>query len=104
MIKTLQGVEKTDGHSILQKLLPIKDDHLCLLVSKLGSSDDFDDCLFLAICFTAYHGLMRLGEIVTPDNPKKLNFRKLSLCCTLEFIHNNSIHAFKFNLPTHKAD
>ncbi len=103
VIKTLQGAEKTDGHSVLQKL-PIEDDHLHLLVSKLGSSDNFDDHLFLAICFTAYHGLMRLREIVTPDNPKKLNFRKLSLCCTLEFIHNNSIHAFKFNLPTHKAD
>ncbi len=103
VIKTLQGAEKTDGHSVLQKL-PIEDDHLHLLVSKLGSSDNFDDHLFLAICFTAYHGLMRLREIVTPDNPKKLNFRKLSLCCTVEFIHNNSIHAFKFNLPTHKVD
>ncbi len=103
VIKMIQGAEKTDGHSILWKLL-IEDNHLCLLVSKLGSSDDFNDCLFLTICFTAYHGLMRLREIVTPDNPKKLNFHKLSLHHMVEFIHNNSIHAFKFNLPTHKVD
>src|SRR5260221_10145468 len=102
VVKTLQGVEKTDGHSITHKLL-IEDKHLHLLVTKLGSSNDFDDCLFLAICFTAYHGLMRLGELVIPDNPKMLNFCKLSLCCTVEFVQNNSICAFKFNLPTHKG-
>src|SRR5258708_3606682 len=103
VVKTLQGAEKTDGRSITRKL-PIEDEHLRLLIAKLGSSDNFNDCLFLAICFMAYHGLMRLGEIVTPDNPKMLNFRKLSLRRTVEFIQNNSIRAFKFNLPTHKAD
>jgi|SRR5258708_21873126 len=85
------------------KLL-IEDEHLHLLIAKLGSSDNFNDHLFLTICFMAYHGLMRLGEIVTPNNPKMLNFHKLSLCHTVEFIQNDSIHAFKFNLPTHKAD
>src|SRR5258708_18173967 len=103
VVKTLQGVEKTDGHSITHKLL-IEDEHLHLLVTKLGSSNDFDDHLFLAICFTAYHSLMRLGELVIPDNPKMLNFCKLSLHHMVEFVQNNSICAFKFNLPTHKAD
>jgi len=103
VVKTLQGVEKTDGHLITCKLL-IEDKHLHLLVTKLSSSDDFDNCLFLAICFTAYHGLMRLGELVTPDNPRMLNFCKLSLHHMVEFIQNDSICAFKFNLPTHKAD
>src|SRR5260370_13266503 len=83
VVKTLQGAEKTDGRSISRKL-PIEDEHLRLLIAKLGSSDNFNDCLFLAICFMAYHGLMRLGEIVTPDNPKMLNFRKLSLRRTVE--------------------
>ncbi len=103
VVKTLHGVEKTDGRSVMRKL-PIEDKHLCLLVSKLGTSDDYDDCLFLAICFMAYHGLMRLRELVIPDNPKKLNFRKLSLHRMVEFIQNDATHAFKFNLPTHKAN
>ena len=45
-----------------------------------------------------------LGELVTPDNPRMLNFCKLSLHHMVEFIQNDSICAFKFNLPTHKAD
>ncbi len=103
VVKTLHGAEKTDGQMITHKL-PIEDVHLRLLVSKFGTSDNFDDCLFLAICFTAYHGLMRLRELVVPDNPKFINFCKLSLHCMVEFIQNDSIQAFKFNLPTHKAD
>ena len=47
---------------------------------------------------------MRLGELVVPDNPKLSNFCKLSLCRTVEFIQNDSIQAFKFNLLTHKAN
>src|SRR5260221_1837074 len=103
VIKTLQGAEKTDGWSISCKLL-IEDGHLCLLLTKLGTSNEYDNLLFLTICFTTYHGLMWLGELVVPDNPKMLNFRKLSLRQMVIFIHNDSVHAFKFDLPTHKAD
>src|SRR5258708_3037314 len=42
-----------DSWSITCKL-PIEDEHLHLLIAKLGSSDNFDDRLFLAICFMAY--------------------------------------------------
>ena len=103
VVKTLQGAEKTDGRSISRKL-PIEDEHLRLLVTKLGTSTEYDDHLFLAICFTAYHGLMRLGELVVPDNPKLLNFHKLSLHHTMVFTHDQPMHTFKFNLPTHKTD
>src|SRR5258708_4578907 len=103
VVKTLQGAEKTDGRLISRKL-PIEDEHLRLLVTKLGTSTEYDDYLFLAICFTAYHGLMRLGELVVPDNPKLLNFHKLSLHHTVVFTHDQPMHTFKFNLPTHKTD
>src|SRR5258708_7094499 len=103
VVKTLQGAEKTDGWLISHKLL-IEDGHLHLLLTKLGTSNEYDNLLFLAICFTTYHGLMQLGELVVPDNQRVLNFRKLSLRQMVIFIHNDSIHVFKFDLPTHKAD
>src|SRR5258708_10185397 len=103
VVKTLQGAAKTDGLLISRKLA-IEDEHLRLLVTKLGTSTEYDDFLFLAICFTAYHGLMRLGELVVPDNPKLLNFCKLSLHHTMVFTHDQPTHTFKFNLPTHKTD
>ena len=66
------------GQPIVHKLL-IEDSHLLTLVNKLSSSSSYDDALFLAICITAYHGLMRLGELVIPDAPSKLNFCKIIL-------------------------
>ena len=59
------------------------------LVERVGRTTDsteiadhfsLDDKLFLAICLTAYHGLMRLGDLVIPDSPNHLNFRKATLC------------------------
>src|SRR5258708_26928484 len=76
--QTICGTEKKVGQPIKRKL-PIKDLHLHLLLEKLKESDDLDDKLFLAICFTAYHGLMRIGELVIPDDCKRLNFRKVIL-------------------------
>jgi len=71
VVDTLCGSEKTDGQPFMQKL-PLNDTHLHRLIDKLGSSNSYNDLLFLSICFTAYHGF-HLGELNVPDNPSKLN-------------------------------
>ena len=76
--QTICGMEKKVSQPVKQKLL-IEDLHLCLLLKKLKKSDDLDDKLFLAICFTAYHVLMRIGELVVPDDHKHLNFQMVIL-------------------------
>jgi hypothetical protein len=103
VVNTLCGAEQTDGQPIVQKS-PIEDAHLLLLLKKFGASQDFDDCLFLAIAFTALHGLLWLGELVVPDDPSKLVFRKLVLRQSVDIFVHDSLRCFQFLLPTHKAD
>ena len=75
----LHGAGKIDGCSVTQKQL-IEDHHLTTLTQSLGESEAYDNCLFLAICFTAYHGLMHISKLVVPDDPKHLSIHKLTLC------------------------
>ncbi|KAF8338753.1 uncharacterized protein EI90DRAFT_2887365, partial [Cantharellus anzutake] len=100
IVGVLRGVERTDGEPIRWKLLI--ESHL--LVDRYVVSSEFDNHLFLAICFTAFHGLLRIGELVVPDDTSKLNFWKLTLCCSMEFIHHDAINTYQFLLPTHKTD
>jgi len=58
----------------------------------------------LAICFTAYHGLMHIGELVVPDDAKHLSIHKLTLRRTVKITDDNNSHTFEFLLPTHKTD
>ena len=99
----IRGAEKKVGQPIKRKL-PIEDLHLHLLLEKLKESDDLDDKLFLAICFTAYHGLMRIGELVVPDDRKRLNFRKVILRQTVKISNSDAPGVYEFNLPTSKSD
>ena len=55
--KTLRGAEKMEGQPITRKSA-INDQHLLYLLDRIRSSSSYDDWLFLAICFTAYHGLL----------------------------------------------
>jgi hypothetical protein len=73
-------------HRGLLAIGAIPDMHLLLLLKKFGAFQDFDDCLFLAIAFTAFHRLLLLGELVVPDDPSKLVFRKLVLGRSVDII------------------
>ena len=103
ILQAIRGVEKKVGQPIKRKL-PIKDVHLQLLLHKLGNSTELDDHLFLAICVTAYHGLMQIRELVIPDDHKRINFRKVILHRMVKISKRNSLGVYEFNLPTSKSN
>ena len=101
---TLTGCTKMRGSAASWKL-PFATSDLQMLLSVYGTSADHDDLLFLlflAITFTSFHGLMRLGELVMHDNPGYQSLRKAIKCHSVKF-HHNPQH-FVFTLPAHKAD
>ena len=54
-------------------------DYLCVVVRYLPSQRKYHDAsLFLAILFMGFLGVMRLGEFISPDNPKLWESRKAS--------------------------
>lgn len=75
-------------------------DDLRLLLCAYGTSNVYNDKLFLAIVFTAFWALLRLGETVAPDSLTLHSPRKMSLRYPLSITDNN----FSFFLPMHKAD
>ncbi|KAF9012035.1 hypothetical protein BDQ17DRAFT_1504449 [Cyathus striatus] len=62
---------------------------------------DHDLLLCLAILVSGFYALMRLGELVFPDDPALRDYRKLTPRSSVKF-HPN--HIYQFTLPTHKAD
>ena len=63
-------------------------------------SDDYDDCLFVAIILSGFHTLLHVGELMQPDSVAECSFVKLSLCNTLKLSHNH----YSYHLPYHKGD
>ena len=89
---------------VIKRKLPIEDSHLQAPLDNFADPVEHGDHLFLAICFTAYHGLMKIGELVIPDDPKRLNIRKTILRHTIKISHKNSIRTYEFELPTSKSN
>jgi integrase len=99
--KTLTGCKKMRGTSVTRKR-PFSEADLLHLLNTFGTSTRYDDMLFLAIAFTAWHCLMRLGEIVAHDNPKYRSVRKSIKRHTVNI--SSSPPHISFFLPMHKAD
>jgi hypothetical protein len=59
-----------------------------------------DESLFLTLLCVGFHALLRLGELVWPDNDDHRDYRKVSLRHTVEFLPS----AIAFTLPYRKAD
>jgi hypothetical protein len=59
-----------------------------------------DDLLFIAQLITGFFALLRLGEMVFPDNVQIRDWRKVSHRSTVRL----SDHRYEFVLPYHKAD
>jgi hypothetical protein len=97
--RTLSGCFKRAAAPVRRKRALSLDD-LRLLLSKYGASNTYNDKLFLAIVFTAFWALLRLGEAVASDSLKLRSPRKNSLRYPLSITENN----FSFFLPMHKAD
>jgi hypothetical protein len=99
VLKTLCGCKKLHASPASRKR-PLHRTKLTEVHNKLNNLSTYDDLLFLAILFIGFFALMRLGELVWPDNKSLQSFRKITLRSSFSGDQNH----IEFNLPTHKAD
>lgn len=97
--RTLAGMKKLRGSGV-QRKRALSSDDLAKLSHAYASSSSHDDLLFVAIAFTGFYALLRLGELVQHDtralrDPRKA-IRRLSVNITPDH--------YGFTLPMHKAD
>ena len=96
---TLKGTRRSKNHAIEHKAaLTVHDllythDHATLTSS-------LDILLFDAQLHSGFCGLLRLGELVLPDNQNMRDWKKVTMHHTLEWLP----HAYAFWLPHHKSD
>ncbi|OBZ77411.1 hypothetical protein A0H81_02296 [Grifola frondosa] len=97
--RCVKGCKRLYSNPIRRKS-PLTKDDLRLVHSALSLSHDHDDHLFLSLLLTGFHALMRLGELVWPDQSSLRLFKKLALR------HHIALEAatYSFLLPSHKAD
>jgi len=97
--KTLAGCKKMHTSPVHRKE-PLDVTHLARLSTLFSHSLIHDDLLFLALLFTGFYGLLRLGELVWPDRRMLQDFRKTTLRHTVDLTPSS----YAFLLPGHKAD
>lgn len=100
--RTLQGCKKMQGTAVSRKR-PFSEGDLTLFLDHYGSSSNYDDVLFIAMLFTAWHCLMRLGELVDHDNPAYRSSRKSIMRASVKSCSYPRRY-ITFFLPMHKAD
>jgi hypothetical protein len=97
--RALKGCLKMFAKPV-QRKDPVSVNDLRFVEAKYRHSQDHDDFLFVALLFTGFHGLNRLGELTFPDDPSIRDWRKV--------IRRSSLilrpHEYTFQLPAHKAD
>ncbi|EJD39637.1 hypothetical protein AURDEDRAFT_36620, partial [Auricularia subglabra TFB-10046 SS5] len=105
---TVAGCIKMSSHHVTRKSLLSRHD-LGRMFQKYGSSPSHDDLLFLAILFTGFNGLLRLGELVWPDSAAQQDFRKVITHASFAWDsaatpgEPHSRH-YSFLLPGHKGN
>lgn len=99
MSRTLAGTKRCHGTATKQKS-PITSAHLQEVLDDLKDSTSHNDFLFKTQLLTGTHGLLRLGEMTWPDKVALQDFKKVTMCFSLEWL----VDAFMFWLPTHKVD
>jgi integrase len=99
VIRTLKGCKKMHGKPIRRKR-SIGRHEIAPIIQKYSMRSSFDDLLWLVMFLTAFRALLRLGELVSPDNPKLSSSRKRIMRSTVVI----SQDSFSFTLPYHKAD
>jgi hypothetical protein len=97
--RTLKGARHRHG-SVPARKDPLAWDHLNKVHATFASSNLHDDFLFEALLLTGFCALLRLSELVLPDNKLLQNHAKLSLrsSCALQ------TDSYTFWLPVHKSD
>jgi hypothetical protein len=97
--RTMVGCMRRFGTPVKRKA-PLSHANLLLVRDSLASRPTHDDLLFIVILFTAFHALLRLGELVFSDKKKLRNYRKIALRHTVSILPTQ----YSFFLPSHKGD
>ncbi len=100
--RTLAGCIKLLGQPATRKCALTEQD-LSSVLQSLPSSPSHDDLLFVGILFTGWYCLLRLGELVQPDERSLRDFRKAIPRSSVKLASTPRPHA-AFFLPMHKAD
>ncbi|KAF7976057.1 hypothetical protein HWV62_9029 [Athelia sp. TMB] len=101
VVRTLRGCKKLRNTATKRKRA-IRRSELVMLAPRFGPTSAHDDLLFISILLVAFFALMRLGELVWPDNVELQDVRKVTMRSTVQMLPNNE--GFSFFLPSHKAD
>ena len=97
--RTMTGCMRRFGSPTNRKT-PLSHANLLFILDSLVSKPSYDDILFIAIVLTAFHALMRLGELVFSDKKALRNYRKISLRHSVSVLPTR----YSFFLPSHKGD
>lgn len=97
--RTLRGCKKLRSVGTKRKR-PLRRTELIALHPAYAASSNHDDLLFISILLTGFFGLMRLGELVSPDKIELRDPRKVIPRDSVEVLQDS----FSFFLPGHKAD
>jgi hypothetical protein len=97
--RTLTGCKRLYGRATQRKRALTRDD-LVTVHNNLSHSDSHDDILFLSQLLSGFNGLLRLGELVWPDQTSHRSYRKLSLRTSVQLLQTS----YSFCLPTSKTD
>src|SRR5882762_4326286 len=99
VIRTLAGAKRYRGTPTNRKS-PLTIANLLTVSKDLATSSSHDDMLFDALLNTGFTGLLRLGELTWPDNVSLRDYKKVTMCFSLEW----DLRTYSFWLPTHKTD
>ena len=97
--RSLAGMRKLCGSTMSIQKRPLTPDDLSTLLSAFDSPSH-DNFLFLAMLFTGFAALLRLGEMTISNSPMKRSSKKIPARHTLSLLPTQ----FSFQLPFHKAD
>lgn len=96
---TLRGQKKASPHEIHRKL-PLRVEHLDHFAQKALASNDYDDLAFAFTLCLGFYGVMRLGELASPN--KRADFDARKVVQRASFLQSDN--DVRFHLPYHKAD
>ncbi|KAG1769361.1 hypothetical protein EDD22DRAFT_754753, partial [Suillus occidentalis] len=97
--RSLQGSARRFGRPVLRKQPLLRED-LVRVINTLPRPWSYDDHLWVAQLLSGFFGLMRLGELVWPDNLELQDYAKLTLRHSVRLDND----CYVFLLPRDKAD
>jgi hypothetical protein len=99
VVRTMTGCLRLKGSAAKRKrALTLSD--LIRVLSDLLPSASHDDKLFLAMLFTGFFALMRLGELSFPDDVQLRNWKKVTKRSSVVITNDQ----YEFQLPCNKTD